>query len=71
MKGWKPGIVALISLAALVSAELVGSAHAPANDGRSEIECNYRDPLSPCAADFDLEYPIGDGLAITLDFLGN
>jgi hypothetical protein len=63
---WKSGIVALVGLAAIawLGFDQAGSAHTLQAD--SEIECNARDPLSPCAANSNFGYPVGDGLVVTL-----
>jgi hypothetical protein len=63
----KFGILALIGLAALASIKLdtKGSAGTIAAAGAPEIECNARDPLSPCAPNVELGYPLGYGLVFT------
>ena len=65
---WKSGIVALVGLAAVawLGPDAHGSAHTLQTRNDSAIECNSRDPLSPCAADFSYQIPLGDGLVITL-----
>jgi hypothetical protein len=70
---WKSGIVALFGLAAITWLGLDGAGSAQTLQTRNDIvvECNSRDPLSHCAAEVHLGYPVGDGLVITLmeDFL--
>jgi len=63
----KSGLVALISLVALAWIELDrdGSAQTLPTAGTPEIECNARDPLSRCAANLNVGYPVGDGLVFT------
>ena len=65
---WKSGIVGLVALAAIAWLGLDGNGSAHTLQTRSDtvVECNSRDPLSPCAADFNFGYPVGDGLVITL-----
>jgi hypothetical protein len=64
----KFGITALVGLAAMawLSLDGDGSARMLQTRNHSVIECNSRDPLSPCAADFNFARPVGDGLVITL-----
>jgi hypothetical protein len=59
----KSGVLALIGLAALAWIKLDKSTITTAN--APDIECNARDPLSPCAATVELGYPIGNGLVFT------
>lgn len=65
---WRSGIFALVGLVAIVSVGLDrnGSAHTLRAANDTVIECNSRDPLSPCAADFNVGYPVGDGIFVTL-----
>ena len=58
------GILVIISLVALAWMQLDrdGNAHTWPTSGASEIECSARDPLSRCAADLNVGYPLGDGL---------
>jgi hypothetical protein len=63
----KSGILALTGLVAIAWIKLDpnGSAGTVPSTGAPEIECNARDPLSPCAATFELGYPLGDGFVFT------
>ena len=63
---WKSGIVALVGLVSILwlGLDRTGSAHTLQTD--SVIECNAHDPLSPCTANINFGYPVGDGLVITL-----
>ena len=65
---WKSGIVGLVALAAIAWLGLDGNGSAHTLQTRSDtvVECNSRDPLSPCAADFNFEIPLGNGLVMTL-----
>ena len=58
------GILALVSLVALAWFQLDsdGNAQTSPTSGAPEIECSTRDPLSRCAADLNVGYPLGDGL---------
>jgi len=61
----KSGILALIGLAALAWITLDASASTITTASAPDIQCNARDPLSPCAAIVELGYPIGNGLVFT------
>jgi hypothetical protein len=63
----KFGIFALIGLAALawIKVDTNESAGTIAAAGAPEIECNARDPLSRCAPNVELGYPLGYGLVFT------
>jgi hypothetical protein len=61
----KFGLLALTSLAALVWIQLDRDIHTLSTAGAPEIECSMRDPLSRCAADLNIGYPLGDGLVFT------
>jgi hypothetical protein len=61
----KSGIIALIGLAALAWIKLDASASTITPASAPDIECNARDPLSPCAVIIELGYPIGNGLVFT------
>jgi hypothetical protein len=65
---WKSGIIALVALAAMAWLRLDGDGSARTLQARNDsvIDCNSRDPLSPCATDFNFAHPVGDGLVITL-----
>jgi hypothetical protein len=64
---WRFGIVVLVGLAAIAGgAGQRRNVHTLQTTNDSAVECNSRDPLSPCATDFNSAYPIGDGLFITL-----
>jgi len=65
---WKSGIAGLIGLAAIAWLALDSNGSANTLRTRSDrvAECNSRDPLSACAAHHNFEYPLGDGLVITL-----
>jgi hypothetical protein len=65
---WKSGIMGLGGLAVIAWLGLDGhgSAHSLQSRNGSVMECNSRDPLSHCAADYSFEIPLGDGLVITL-----
>jgi hypothetical protein len=61
----KSGILALIGLAALAWIKLDTSASTITTASAPDIECNARDPLSPCVATVELGYPLGYGLVFT------
>jgi hypothetical protein len=65
---WKSGIAALVGLAAVAwpGLDRVGSAGTLQMTNDPPIECNAHDPLSPCAANLNFGYPVGDGLVVTL-----
>jgi hypothetical protein len=65
---WRSGIIGLVGLVAIVSVGLDrdGSAHTLPSASDIPIECNSRDPLSPCAANVNFAYPVGDGMFVTL-----
>jgi hypothetical protein len=62
----KFALLALFSVGALVWTRLdVHSNARTLSIGAPETECSMRNPLSPCAADLNVGYPIGDGLVFT------
>ena len=63
----KFGLLALISLAgpAWIQLDRDRNVHTLSTAGEPEIECSMRDPLSPCAANLNVGYPLGDGLVFT------
>ena len=65
---WRSGIIGLVGLVAIVSVGLDrdGSAHTLPSPSDTPIECNSRDPLSPCATNGNFGYPVGDGIYVTL-----
>ena len=65
---WKSGIAGLVGLAAIAWLALDSNGSANTLQTRSDpvTECNSRDSLSACAAHHNFEYPLGDGLVITL-----
>jgi hypothetical protein len=62
----KFGLLALISLAAPAWIQLDQDSNVNTlSTAAPEIECSVRDPLSRCAADLNVGYPLGDGLVFT------
>jgi hypothetical protein len=60
------GIIGLVGLVAIVSVGLDRDGSAHTLPSATSIECNSRDPLSPCATNVNFGYPVGDGMFVTL-----
>ena len=63
---WRSGIIGLVGLVAIVSVGLDRDGSAHTLPSATAIECNSRDPLSPCATNVNFGYPVGDGIYVTL-----
>jgi hypothetical protein len=63
----KFGLLALISLAApaWIQLDRDSNVHTLSTAVAPEIECSMRDPLSRCAGNLNVGYPLGDGLVFT------